>query len=172
MSIFMKIETPVAVQNETKKGFKLTDFFSVHALPIAIVVVIVSIAYSSVLSFIQFFAQENNLVDAASFFFVVYAIAILLTRPFTGRIMDQRGEYCNHPSIYLFSIRTIPHQYSKQWISIINSRRICRIRLWEFTINLPSVGYQSISNRKNGISNFNILYRSRLRIGLWTICIS
>ena len=92
MSIFMKIETPVAVQNETKKGFKLTDFFSVHALPIAIVVVIVSIAYSSVLSFIQFFAQENNLVDAASFFFVVYAIAILLTRPFTGRIMDQRGE--------------------------------------------------------------------------------
>lgn len=92
MSLFMKIETPVAVQSETKKGFKLTDFFSVHALPIAIVVVIVSIAYSSVLSFIQFFAQENNLVDAASFFFVVYAIAILLTRPFTGKIMDQRGE--------------------------------------------------------------------------------
>ncbi|WP_281512882.1 MFS transporter [Mammaliicoccus vitulinus] len=93
MSIFMKIDTPVmAKTNEEKKGFRLSDFYSVHALPIAIVVVIVSIAYSSVLSFIQFFAQENHLVDAASFFFVVYAIAVLLTRPFTGKIMDQRGE--------------------------------------------------------------------------------
>ncbi|PNZ39734.1 MFS transporter [Mammaliicoccus vitulinus] len=93
MSIFMKIDTPVmANTNEEKKGFRLSDFYSVHALPIAIVVVIVSIAYSSVLSFIQFFAQENHLVDAASFFFVVYAIAVLLTRPFTGKIMDQRGE--------------------------------------------------------------------------------
>ena len=44
------------------------------------------------MSFIQFFAQENHLVDAASFFFVVYAVAVLITRPFTGRIMDQRGE--------------------------------------------------------------------------------
>ncbi|RIO72622.1 MFS transporter [Mammaliicoccus sciuri] len=94
MSLFMKVETPVmaSVKTEEKKGFKITDFFSVHALPIAIVVVIVSIAYSSVLSFIQFFAQENHLVDAASFFFVVYAVAVLITRPFTGRIMDQRGE--------------------------------------------------------------------------------
>ncbi|MGK9044456.1 MFS transporter [Mammaliicoccus vitulinus] len=93
MSIFMKIDTPVmANTNAEKKGFRLSDFYSVHALPIAIVVVIVSIAYSSVLSFIQFFAQENHLVDAASFFFVVYAIAVLLTRPFTGKIMDQRGE--------------------------------------------------------------------------------
>lgn len=94
MSIFMKIETPVManVQTKEKKRFKFTDFYSVHALPIATVVVIVSIAYSSVLSFIQFFAKENNLVDAASFFFVVYAVAVLITRPFTGRIMDQRGE--------------------------------------------------------------------------------
>nr|WP_263314900.1 MFS transporter [Mammaliicoccus sp. Marseille-Q6498] len=92
MSIFMKVKTPVMASTETKKGFKLSNFFSVHALPIAAVVVIVSIAYSSVLSFIQFFAQQNHLVDAASFFFVVYAIAVLLTRPFTGRIMDQHGE--------------------------------------------------------------------------------
>ncbi|GGI40843.1 MFS transporter [Mammaliicoccus stepanovicii] len=92
MSLFMKVETPVMPKTSSKQGFKITDFFSVHALPIAIVVIIVSIAYSSVLSFIQFFAEENQLVDAASFFFVVYAIAILLTRPFTGRIMDQRGE--------------------------------------------------------------------------------
>ncbi|WP_323704028.1 MFS transporter [Mammaliicoccus sp. Dog046] len=92
MSLFMNIATPVTPKKETKKGFKFSDFYSEQALPIALVVVIVSVAYSSVLSFIQFFAQVNHLVEASSFFFVVYAIAVLLTRPFTGRIMDQRGE--------------------------------------------------------------------------------
>src|SRR5699024_10925210 len=80
MSIFMKIETPVAVQNETKKGFKLTDFFSVHALPIAIIVCIVSLEYSLVLSFIQFLGKENNLVESTIFFIVEEAIVILITR--------------------------------------------------------------------------------------------
>ncbi|MFP3359975.1 MFS transporter, partial [Planococcus sp. SIMBA_143] len=32
-----------------------------------------------------------DLVEAASVFFVVYAVAILVSRPFTGRLMDAKG---------------------------------------------------------------------------------
>lgn len=88
--------------NETKK-IKLSDFVEPRALPIGLVVLIVSIGYGSVLSFINFYALEMNLVDAASLFFVVYAVAILASRPFTGRLMDFKGaNYVMYPAFILF----------------------------------------------------------------------
>lgn len=76
------------------QGFKVSNLIEPKALPIAIVVLIVAFGYSSVLSYINFFAKESNLVSAASFFFIVYAVSILVYRPFTGRLMDTKGE--NH----------------------------------------------------------------------------
>lgn len=73
------------------KGFKLSNYVEPKALPIAFVLLIVSFCYSSVLSFINFYAIEIDQVDAASFFFVVYAIAVLVSRPVTGRLMDVKG---------------------------------------------------------------------------------
>lgn len=48
-------------------------------------------AYSAVLSFLNVFAQERDLVTAASVFFIVYSVTILLTRPVTGKLLDVRG---------------------------------------------------------------------------------
>jgi|SRR5699024_2023744 len=60
------------------------------------------------MSFLSLYAEEVNLIKAASFFFLVYAIAILASRPFTGRIMDLRGEnIIVYPSLILFAIGMI-----------------------------------------------------------------
>ncbi|WP_065410209.1 MFS transporter [Pseudobacillus wudalianchiensis] len=85
------------------KGFKLSSFVEPRALPIAFVTLVVAFCYSSVLSFINFYAMEINLVEAASFFFIVYAVAVLISRPFTGRLMDMRGaNYVMYPAFLLF----------------------------------------------------------------------
>ncbi|WP_066308925.1 MFS transporter [Bacillus sp. FJAT-29814] len=78
-------------QTEETKGFKLSNFVEPKSLPISFVLLIVSFCYSSVLSFINFYAIEIDQVDAASFFFVVYALAVLISRPVTGRLMDIKG---------------------------------------------------------------------------------
>jgi len=80
-----------STKNSEVKGLKLSDFIEPKALPIALVTLAVAFCYSSVLSFINFYAIEINLVNAASFFFVVYAVAVLVSRPFTGRLMDVKG---------------------------------------------------------------------------------
>ncbi|MCP6530424.1 hypothetical protein NL480_27305, partial [Klebsiella pneumoniae] len=41
--------------------------------------------------FLNTYAIEINVVTAASFFFIVYATAVLATRPFTGRLIDRKG---------------------------------------------------------------------------------
>lgn len=72
-------------------GFSLSSFLEPKALPIAYITLVIAFCYSSVLSFINFYATEINLVNTASFFFIVYAAAVLLSRPFTGRYMDKKG---------------------------------------------------------------------------------
>ncbi|EGA91316.1 major facilitator superfamily MFS_1 [Planococcus donghaensis MPA1U2] len=86
------------------KGFKVSGFIEPKAVPIAIICLVVALCYSSVLSFINFYANEENLVQAASYFFLVYAIAILLSRPFTGRLMDLKGaNFIMYPAFVLFA---------------------------------------------------------------------
>ncbi|MFD2211652.1 MFS transporter [Virgibacillus halophilus] len=104
ISLFAKI--PVVKKTPQSAGsmkLKLSDFIEPKAMPIALVVIIISLGYASVLSFINFYAIEIDLVDAASLFFIVYAVAILVSRPFTGRLMDLKGaNMVMYPAFILF----------------------------------------------------------------------
>jgi MFS family permease len=86
------------------RGFQLANYLEPRALPIALITLIVSFCYSSVLSYINFYALERDLVEAASLYFIVYSIVILLSRPFTGRLMDAKGaNYVMYPAFFLFA---------------------------------------------------------------------
>ncbi|PIC85839.1 MFS transporter [Sporosarcina sp. P20a] len=106
MFFFVK-KTPAVMpkKNETiAKTFGVRELLEVQALPIAFVTLLAAIAYSGVLSFISFYAEEINLVSAASFFFLVYAIAVLLSRPYTGKLLDVKGnKFVVYPSLLLFA---------------------------------------------------------------------
>lgn len=95
-------------QIEEMKGFKWSNFFESKAIPISIVCGIIYFCYSSILSFLTVYAKEIHLVDAASFFFIVYAVAILVSRPFTGRLFDSKGENITmYPAFLTFMIGMI-----------------------------------------------------------------
>ncbi|KIH70307.1 MFS transporter [Salinicoccus roseus] len=86
----------------TVKGFKMVDR---DALPMGFSILFMGLAYAGVLSFLNMYAQEVDLVTAASFFFIVYAISITLTRPFTGKLMDQKGaNIVLYPAFILMAI--------------------------------------------------------------------
>lgn len=70
----------------------ISQYIEKNAIPISLVMLFASIFYSGVLSFINFYAKDIDLVEAASFFFLMYAIAILISRPITGPLMDRKGE--------------------------------------------------------------------------------
>lgn len=74
------------------KASLISEYIEKNAIPISLIMLFASIFYSGVLSFINFYAKEIDLVQAASFFFLMYAIAILVSRPITGPLMDRKGE--------------------------------------------------------------------------------
>lgn len=87
------------------KKISFHSFFEVKAIPIAIVGLLIGLGYSSILTFLSAYTQELNLVDVGSFFFVVYAAFVLVSRPFTGGLFDRKGEnFVMYPSILAFAL--------------------------------------------------------------------
>jgi len=72
-------------------SFKFSDLFETKAIPFAVFGLFVAFSYSSVLSFISLYAAEKDLLTAASYFYAVFAIAMLSIRPLTGKIYDKHG---------------------------------------------------------------------------------
>ncbi|NWK83352.1 MFS transporter [Staphylococcus sp. GSSP0090] len=104
-ALFMKIPFETIAPSKTEKGFKISDFVAKEAIPIAIVVFIAGLSYSSILNFIKIFAQERDLIAASSYFFMVYALVSVIARPMCGRLMDSKNENAViYPSIIFYAL--------------------------------------------------------------------
>ena len=87
------------------KSSILSQFIEPKAVPISFIALIIGFSYSGVMTFLSFYAESINLVSAASYFFLVYAVVIIFSRPFTGKIMDSRGaNIIVYPCIVIFAI--------------------------------------------------------------------
>ncbi|MBN1849006.1 MAG: MFS transporter [Deltaproteobacteria bacterium] len=90
---------------QAAKGTHHSSFLESTAIPISIIVLIVGFIYSAVLSFISLYSQELHLEKAASLFFVVYAVMVIVTRPFSGRLLDTKGaNFVIYPCLLFFAI--------------------------------------------------------------------
>lgn len=81
-----------AQQRRAALQWRLSSIIEPRALPISGLMFFIGVAYSTILSFLNAYAIELDLVGAAAAFFVIYAVAIVLTRPFLGRLQDRRGD--------------------------------------------------------------------------------
>lgn len=87
------------------KAMTLDNYVEYRVLIISIIGFFMGFAYSSVLTFLAAYAREINLVQTGTFFFVVYAVVITITRPMTGVIFDHKGEnYVLYPCYICLAI--------------------------------------------------------------------
>ena len=76
---------------QTKKKIELSDFIDVRLIPFCLVCAIFCLAWGNIQAFMAPYSHVFHVEAAASFFFLVYAAAILLTRPMTGKMYDLHG---------------------------------------------------------------------------------
>ncbi len=74
-------------------SFSPSRFLEPRVVPLCGIILLVAVFYSGVLSFVNAYATERELVQAASFFFMAYSLSVLASRPFTGRLLDARGAH-------------------------------------------------------------------------------
>jgi MFS family permease len=87
-----------------RRRISLAAVLEPGALPVSTVILVCGVAYSGFLAFLTSYALERGIASAASMFFLVYAVAVLVSRLFVGRIHDRRGDNAIiYPALAVFA---------------------------------------------------------------------
>ena len=70
----------------------IEKIFEIKAIPVSFFTALTSLGYVSILSFYRLYAAEVDLTAAFSWFFIVYSIVLVLSRPVAGKIQDKNGD--------------------------------------------------------------------------------
>lgn len=134
------------------KEWLIDKMVEVKAIPIGIIVLITATCYSSVLSFISFYGKYLNLEQAASIFFLVYAFAILSSRPFTGKLMDRKGEnIVMYPSLIILGVALITLSFATNTFMLLGAAALLGLGFG----NLQSIA-QAIAVKKADLTRMGL----------------
>ena len=158
----------VPFEKEEEHKLTINDFLEKKSMPIATVGFFISFAYASILTFISVYAASLGLIKAASFFFVVYAIAMLIVRPFTGRIFDVIGpNVVIIPSIVIFGVGLISLSFTESSWMLLVSGALVGLGYGTLLPSFQSLAIQAAEKHRSGYATgtFFAFYDSGIAIG-------
>jgi MFS family permease len=145
-------------QAAIRSAFSFKSFFEPSAVSIAVVGGFLAIVYSALLSFVSVYANEINVADVSSLFFVVYAIILLMSRPFTGKILDQYGpNVIVFPSIVLFAIGMFVLSQSGGALTFLVSAGMIGLGWGTLFPTFQTIAIQNAEPRKRGLATATFL---------------
>ncbi|MDW0117113.1 MFS transporter [Sporosarcina thermotolerans] len=177
MSILMLIGAVVAVlipdvkvegAVTPSKRFTWNDLFEKKAIPIALLASLIAFSYASVLSYLSIYALEKELLAFASFFFVVFAAVMLITRPLTGKIFDEKGPvYILIPGFILFFIGFFILAFMNSAGLFLLAGACVGLGYGALVPSLQTLAIQSTSHNRSGYATatFFTLFDTGLAIG-------
>ncbi|MFO1443348.1 MFS transporter [Bacillus sp. Bva_UNVM-123] len=154
-------------KEKTASKVSFASLFEKSAIPIALVTGILAFSYAGILSFISIYAKQLGLLEVASFFFVVYAAAILASRPFTGRWFDLYGENkLIYPSIIIFAIGMLLLSQAHHPLTFLLSGAIIGLGYGTITPSLQTVAIKNAAPEKRGLATSTYFTMLDAGIGL------
>ena len=156
-----------AAQLENMKRFTLSNFIEFKALPISAIAAILGLCYSGIVGFIASYTREINLIEAGSFFFIVYSAAILISRPLTGRWFDLKGEgFVLYPSFVLFAIGLAILSLARQDFSLLLAGMFIGLGFGTFLSSGQAVAIKSSSGHRMGLATSTFFAITDIGVGL------
>lgn len=181
MSVLMVIGALVALltpptakdpSSGTFKRLTWSDLFEKKALPVATVGSVISFAYASVLSYLSIYAQGKDLLHLASAFFAVYAAVMLGTRPFTGKLFDEKGpNYILIPGFLSFGIGLFILAFVNSPSVFLLAGVFVGFGYGALVPSLQTLAIQSTSERRSGYATatFFTFFDTGLAIGSYVL---
>ncbi|OIK09551.1 MFS transporter [Bacillus sp. MUM 116] len=160
------------VQQTVQPSFSFRNLFEASAVPIAIVGGFLAIVYSALLSFVSVYANEIHLENVASLFFVVYAIVLLLSRPFTGKWLDQYGaNVIFYPCIILFAVGMMVLSKTGGAFTFLLSAALIGIGWGTLFPTFQTIAIQHAAPKKRGLATatFLSIYDTGIALGSFLV---
>ncbi|UFT99696.1 MFS transporter [Radiobacillus kanasensis] len=160
-----EVETP-------KKGFTIHDLFEIKAIPIAVISSLVALSYSSVLSFISVYAKSLGLTTAAGYFFLVFAIVMIASRPFLGKLFDSRGpSWVILPCLAVFAIGLYLLSFTDSALLLLLAAGIIGLGYGSLLPSFQTMAVQAAHPKRSSHSTatFYTLYDSGIALGSFSL---
>lgn len=159
-------------QKFEKQKFKLSNFVEPKAIPISIVCLLIYMCYSSIVSFLTVYSKVINLVDAASFFFIIYAIVVLFSRPAVGKMFDLKGENTiMYPAILVFGIGLLLFSYSYNGYVLLFSAVLIGLGFGAIGSSTQTIAVKVTPPQRLGLANSTYYMFSDIGMGVGPIAV-
>lgn len=83
---------PELVKEDENNYSGIEKVFEIKAIPVSLFTALTSLGYVSILSFYRLYAIEVDLTTAFSWFFLIYSVVLIISRPIAGKIQDRGGD--------------------------------------------------------------------------------
>jgi MFS family permease len=160
-------ESPEQEQVKAVKSFQISNFLEFRAIPIAIIILIIGFSYSVVIAFMSLYTKQIHLEEAASFYFLVYAITVLASRPFSGRLLDTRGaNFIIYPCILIFAIGMLLFSQANHTITLLLAGVANGLGYGNLTSCAHAISIKSVPPHKLGLATSTYFVCLDLGFGL------
>ena len=161
-----KVAFTAETQEKNRLGWH--DIIETRAIPIGFVALLTAFAYSSIMSFITAYSESKALLAYTSLFFIVFAISMIVVRPWVGKIYDRKGASAViYPSFIFFAIGlVVVSLISNQWLLWLSAIFI-GIGYGSLFPCFQTIAIQSVPKQRMGhaISTFFTLFDLGMAIG-------
>src|SRR5579875_2494228 len=164
----VKVKRHQPIQVEVRSSFSFRSLIEPSAVPISTVGSFLAIVYSSLLSFVSIYAAQIHLASVSSIFFVVYAVVLLISRPFTGKWIDQYGpNVITYPCILLFAIGMFILSQAGGAVMFLVSAGLIGLGWGTLFPTFQTIAIQDAEPRKRGIATatFLSIYDTGIALG-------
>lgn len=150
-----------------RKGFAITDYIEVTILPLACIAMLAGFSYSGVMSFLAMYTTEIGLVEAGSYFFLVYALTIIATRPFSGKIFDQKGpNIIIYPSLVIFAFGMLTFSMAQTGFTLLLAALLIGIGFGNYNSVAQALAIKQVSYERLGVATSTYFIFFDLGLGL------
>lgn len=93
LAFVLRVPASAADEGSERPKFSLSSLISPRVVPIASVMLLAGVTYSGIITFLNEFSADRGLSSqTAAWFFLAYALVMLISRFFLGRLQDRRGD--------------------------------------------------------------------------------
>jgi MFS family permease len=167
---FMKIPEIKVTETQksiAKSGFDITDFFEPKALSIAVIALIFTGCYSGITSFMSPYAESRGMIQMATMFFISYAVAIVISRPLTGKLHDRHGDnFVMVPCTVLYAVSLLLITMAKTPVMFVLAAFVMGFGLGSFLAFGQTIAAKAVPPHRVAMSNATFYVFADTGLGL------
>ncbi len=145
------------------------SLFEKKAIYPAFLITFLTAAYGSIVSFVAVYAASMGIHDIG-IFFTVYAIALLITRPYFGRLVDRKGtNSIIVPGFLLAAFALILLAFASKLSTLLVVGALFGVAFGALQSSLQTMAVASVPPERRGAANATYFFGFDLGIGLGSI---